>query len=179
MELLQLCLTPNYCQFQYLIYEFPPNIGVPIGSPLESLVSEVFFKLFEDELFQSGSPLLTKIVYWYRYVDDVVCLWNGSLADLDSFLQFINSRYPTIQFTLEIGGKSINFLDLSISLVNDHHEFNIHRKNTCTDISIHATSYCPPSYRIANFNSLIHRLITIPLSPRAFREELETIEYIA
>ena len=68
----------------------------------------------EKDIFTSASPLIRNIRYWFRYVDDVLCLWQGNTEQLDDFLQYINNLYPTIKFTLEVGGNTINFLDLSI-----------------------------------------------------------------
>ena len=58
----------------------------------------------------------TLVMFWYRYVDDVICLWEGPHTTLDEFLAFINSRYQSIEFSLEFGGSEINFLDLHITL---------------------------------------------------------------
>jgi len=83
------------------------------------------------------------IGYWHRYVDDVLCLWTSSMEQLQEFFLFINSLYPLITFTLEVGGNSINFLDLSITLFEGKHEFEIFRKPAYTDITIDGSSYCP------------------------------------
>jgi len=43
----------------------------------------------EDQMFASNNTLLDHVVYWHRYVDDVVCLWSGSIDKLNGFLQFV------------------------------------------------------------------------------------------
>mgnify|MGYP000921756173 CR=1 FL=1 len=60
-SLLEKCLSPNICLYRDSIYTLPPDIGVPIGSPLGSLVSESFMAVFEEELFQSGHSLLEHV----------------------------------------------------------------------------------------------------------------------
>jgi len=95
LTLLQSCLAPNVCQFNELVYRLPADIGIPIGSPLGSLISEVIMSKFESELFQSDHPLLPHIVTWRRYVDDVLCVWNGPTAHITDFLNHLNSLYPT------------------------------------------------------------------------------------
>jgi len=124
--------------------------------------------------------MLTQYVgYWHRYVDDVLCLWTGPVDLLNDFLNFLNSLYPSIKFTLEVGGKIINFLDLSITINTGKHEFSIFRKPTYTDITIDGSSYAPPPHKHAAFHSMIHRLVSIPLTPEAFRKEMDTIKHIA
>ena len=90
-SLLQKCLTPNICQFRNSVYKLPPDIGIPIGSPLGSLIAEVFMCGYEEELFQSGHPLLDHVFLWRRYVDDVFCIWTGPIHAIQDFLDFLNS----------------------------------------------------------------------------------------
>jgi len=63
--LLSLCLIPNFCQFEGIIFTLAD--GVPTGSPLAALVSGVFMNKFEKEVLDSARC-------WYRYVDDVLCM---------------------------------------------------------------------------------------------------------
>jgi len=66
-DLLKICWSPNFCKFRGKFYEFPEEVGIPIGSPLGSLISEIFMFKFEKDLFSSGHPLLSHILYWVRY----------------------------------------------------------------------------------------------------------------
>ena len=50
---------------------------------------------------------------------------------------------------------------------------------TTTDTRIHANSHHPFIQKMAPFNSLIHRLLTIPMDASDFNEELMTIKHIA
>jgi len=44
---------------------------------------------------------------------------NWFLTLLNEFLSYIDSLYPSIKFTLEIGDLQITFLDLTISIRHD------------------------------------------------------------
>ena len=111
-----------------------------MGSPLSSLLADIFMNKPKNEIFSSANPLHhPHITYWYRYSDDVLYLRTRPANLIPEILDFINSFYPSImKFTVSIGGNQINFLYLAIS-VNDN--FNMHRKPTATDITIHNTSY--------------------------------------
>ena len=87
-----------------------------MGSPLAPIIADIFMDSFEEEILGSGCPLVEKVEYWLRYVDDVLCLWKGTETELSDFLAFINSLHSTIQFPLEVGGHEINFLDLTINI---------------------------------------------------------------
>ena len=99
-----------------LVHRLPAVIGIPIGSPMGSLVSEVFTSKLESEFSQPEDPLLHHVVLRRHYVDDVLCAWDGSMALVTGFLNFLNYLYPTTEFTVEIGEEKINFLDLTISI---------------------------------------------------------------
>ena len=120
------------CQLQEFIYELHPDIGIPIGSSLGSLISEVFMTHLKDKIFLSGHPLLPYVFECRRYVDDVFWVWTGPEERVSDFLNLLNSFFTSITFTTEIGGPQINFLNLTISLLPDGYKFNIYRKKTAT-----------------------------------------------
>ena len=82
ISLLSLCIDHNFAQFNHHLHQFPD--GLPMGSPISPLMAEIFMDLFEEQLFTSSQPpphpLLQKILYWHRYVDDVLCAWSGSTS---------------------------------------------------------------------------------------------------
>ena len=112
MNLLKIWWSSNTCLVRKEFSTFPDDIGIPIGSPLGSLISEIFMHKFEHDLFHPPLPLTPYISYWHRYVDDILCLWSGTIQDLQAFLDLLNSQYLSVQFTMEIGGKEISFFDL-------------------------------------------------------------------
>lgn len=178
-NLISLCIDANYFKFNDIFYK--QDSGLPMGSPLSPLLADIFMDNWENNLFQSRHPLLNNLVYWHRYVDDILALWTGTHRQLNIFTQFINSLHANINLTTEIEDKhrSLNFLDLTITLVNDHHEFNIYRKPTHTDTIIHNTSQHPPAHKHAAFRTMIHRLFSVPMSPENTKKEINTIKHIA
>jgi len=45
-------------------------------------------------------------------VGEILRMWTGTITGVQDFLTFINSFYPSIKFTLEIGGKQIVYGDM-------------------------------------------------------------------
>jgi len=109
LNLLNVCIDHNICKFDNNLYSFQD--GLPMGSPLAPQMAEIFMNAFEKRIFTFYYPIVTSIQYWFRYVDDVLCLWTGPHKILQNFLSFINSLYRTTKFTLEVGGQHINFFD--------------------------------------------------------------------
>ena len=56
-----------------------------MGGPMSSLIAEVFMDRLEcwvlNRYQNSGNILL-----WYRYVDDILCLWPGPIVIFRSFI---------------------------------------------------------------------------------------------
>jgi uncharacterized protein (UPF0335 family) len=106
-------------------------------------------------------------------------IWTGSERQLDLFFNEVNSVNKNIQFTMEIGGDCINFLDLTILISDNQLWFDIFRKQTITDTVIPSDSNHPINIKFSAFYSLINRLLRLPLKKEAYDKELSTIYNIA
>lgn len=74
---------------------------------------------------------------WYRYVDDVLCLWPCT-EDLDAFLQSLNNLVPSINFTIELENYNKSpFLDCLVHREGNGLKFSIYRKPTNVFSYIH------------------------------------------
>lgn len=170
-------MEQNYCQFQSEYYE--QTRGLAMGNPLSPLLAEIFMDNLENII--STHPSFKYCVYWFRYVDDILVCFKGTERQLKSLHNYINTIHLNITFTTEIEvNKTINFLDLTISHNNNNiHEFAIYHKPTHTDTTIHARSFHPITHKLSAYESMIHRLINIPMSKDNFELEKNRILTIA
>lgn len=176
--LLKTCLNQNFFNFNGITY--CQKDGLSMGSPLSPLLADIFMDNLENEYILKNNPFTKNILYYYRYVDDILCLWNNDIDVLKEFLSFINSLHQKINFTLEIqNNNSINFLDLKISNLNKRHVFDIYRKPSHTGVVIDNTSFHPVTHKIAAFRSFVNRAVDIPLSQENFNKEVDLIKDIA
>lgn len=177
-RLLCLCARQNYFIFNQNIYL--QTSGLSMGSPLSPLLAEIFMSWLETSHISTSQLFKTHVLYWFRYVDDIICLFRGDESDLARFLSFINSLHDNITFTVELSkNNTIPFLDLMISVVDSKHSFKIYRKPTFTDSIIPYNSCHHPTHKFASLSCFIHRLLTIPLSRHDFVTELNIIRQIA
>ena len=162
-NLIKICLAQNICFFQNSIYKFPD--GLPMGAPLSSLVADILMDA-QEQHFLNSDRLSPHIRFWTRYVDDVLCIWHGSLNDLQLCLNHLNMIQPTLKFTMEVGGQRINYLDLTISLEENNNilspKFSIYRKPTFTGVSIPSSSLHSRNHEAASISAAIHRMLSIP-----------------
>jgi len=82
-------------------------------------------------------------VEYFRYVDDLLIIYNERKTDIEDFLCCFNNITPKLNFTIEKETRgSINFLDLTIHRDENRFSIDIYRKPTYTDQSTPAT---PPN----------------------------------
>lgn len=177
--LTKLVLTQNYFRFQNDFYI--QKEGLAMGSPLSSILAEIFLNHIENKhLFTEANRYREKMVFYYRYVDDTIVLFNGNSRQLTLLNTYLCSMHKKIKFTLEEEkNNSLNFLDLTISKQDNHFTFKIYRKPTCTDQTIHADSHHPYSQKVAAYNSFVHRLLTVPMKSSDYNEEINILKHIA
>ena len=67
---------------------------------------------------------------WLRYIDDIFFIWTEGEDKLEGFLNHLNNFYPNLKFTLEKSKSSFNFLDVSVSIVDNKLETDLFCKPT-------------------------------------------------
>jgi len=82
-----------------------------MGSPLSPIIADVVMQELETTVL---SAVNFQIPIHFRYVDDI--LMAVPQDKIDYILNVFNSFHSRLQFTLEVGGKRINFLDTTIIL---------------------------------------------------------------
>jgi predicted GIY-YIG superfamily endonuclease len=179
LTLLRLVLKQNYFCFNNEYYL--QTEGLAMGSPLSGILAEIFLNDFENKfIWAEANRYKSKLIFFYRYVDDIVILYDGNPRQVTLFNNFINSIHPKLKFTLEFEQDNrLNFLDLTLNKNSDRFSFKIYRKPTATDTTIHATSHHPMSQKLAAYSSFVHRLLTVPLSQQDFNEEKTILKHVA
>lgn len=178
IRLLKVVLKQNYFTFNGKIYH--QKEGLAMGSPLSGLLADLYMNHFERKFIMSNDTYRKRIMFYRRYVDDTFVVFDGTIRQLESMVNEINKVHPKIKFTLEHeDGNQINFLDTTVKKEDGVLSFNVYRKPTATNTTIHSSSFHPLSHKMAAYNSLVHRAISFPLSPEDFEKEIDIIKHIA
>ncbi len=108
-DLLKIVLTKNYFQFADEMYH--QIQGTAMGTKMAPAYANIFMAELEEELLDKYhiKPLL-----WKRYIDDILCIWPGTMSDLKTFMIYLNQAHTTIKFTHESSTTSVDFLDITI-----------------------------------------------------------------
>jgi len=178
VNLTRTILQQNYFQFNNKFYS--QKEGLAMGSPLSGTLADIFMNHIENTLFEDENPHSDKIIYWYRYVDDIIALVQSSKRQVELLHKHLNKLHPRIQFTSEVEiNNALNFLDITITNRNNKHNFSIYRKPTQSDMVIHKSSNHPRQQKMAAFRSMFYRLEKVPMDRKDYEDELKTIQYIA
>jgi hypothetical protein len=127
---------------------------------LSPFLANIFMADLETQL--SKLNIFPKV--WIRYVKDIFCVMKKNT--IDQMLVIMNRRHNTIKFTHEVeDNETLCFLDTQIKRVDKKLTFNIYRKPMATSRYIPIESHHSIQHISAAFDSMIHRLVTTPLSP--------------
>jgi hypothetical protein len=142
-------------------------------------MAEIYLQLLEATFIKHWLES-KQIIYYKRYVDDILIIYHHSKTNETTLSNQINNIDNHLEFkTTTEDNNTINYLDISIHRNNTNVDICIYRKPTETGTIIHSTSNHPFEQKMAAFNSYIHRLLNMPLTNRARHEEWITILAIA
>ena len=116
-------LDSTFFSFDNKIYK--QSFGTLMGSPLLPVIADLVMRRLKTVSLIS---LNLDTLFYYRYVDDICTAVSPSKIEI--LLQQFNSFHPHLQFTTEIGGDKINFLDIIISVNRNRFIFDWYRKPT-------------------------------------------------
>jgi len=104
---LKLILEFTYFWFDNEI--FKQKFGAPMGSPLSPIIADLVMLDLEEK---SLATLGCMVPFYSRYVDDIAMAVPPD--KVNEVLMTFNGFHTRLQFTLEVGGDMLNFLDVSI-----------------------------------------------------------------
>jgi hypothetical protein len=145
---LKATLEQNYLQFNNKFYK--QNDGLAMGAPTSAILSEIFIQYLQHTKI---IRILNEhhIIDYYRYVDDILIVYDTRSTGIDNTLTDFNSIHPQVHFTIEKEtSNQLNFLDITISNRHNQLKFDIYRKPITTDLIIHNVSCHSPEQKICN-----------------------------
>jgi len=114
---LKMIFESTYFTFNNTIYR--QKFGTPMGSPLSPIIADLVLRDIESRAINA---LNVTLPIYFRYVDDI--LLAAPSDSVNDIVNTFNSFHPRLQFTLEVGGDKLNFLDVTIVKLNGNLEFD-------------------------------------------------------
>jgi len=152
--------------------------GLAMCAPTSSIISELFLQYLEQTKLPHIAHKL-KLLNYFRYVDDVLIIFDSQHTDINKIANEFNALHPNIQFTEETEKhKKINYLDVTIHRQYTQVNISIFRKPTYTDTLTPYTSNHPVQHKRAAIRFLYNRLNTYQLPREEYLHEENVIHNI-
>ena len=142
-------------------------------------MAEVFLQHLEKSTIKHLMD--ARILSFYtRYMDDIFLVYDSTCISPDNILQYIDTIHSSIRLnpTLE-SDNNVNFLDLSITRKPTSLRISIFCKSTTTDTIINLLSNHLLEHKMAAYQFLIRRMISLPLDREQQYKEWQHILHIA
>ncbi|CAJ0919864.1 unnamed protein product [Ranitomeya imitator] len=140
VDLLTLVLFNNFFLFHDQF--FLQTHGTAMASNVAPPYANAYMTHFEESVIYKHPLFISNVFYWTRYIDDVFCLWGGTLESLQSFFEFLNGAWPGIQFTMTMMLDTVVLKDEGGHLTSD-----LHIKPTDRNSILHSGSFHPQAVK--------------------------------
>lgn len=123
VEATSLCLTHNYFKFEDNF--FLQIQGTAMGAHFAPSYANLTMGHWEHQYIWNNNPFFSHIVFYGRYIDDVIIIWDGSASVFSDFVTYCNTNNMGLTFTSVIDQNRLAFLDLKLFWIGKE----IHAKN--------------------------------------------------
>ena len=134
----------NLSSFEFDGKYYIQKKGVAMGKKIGPSYACLFVGYVEEKMLLKYTG--TKPIMLRGYIDDYIGISTSTKKELEDFMQYVNDFHPSLSYTYDISDTSVNFLDISISMI---------QHGLTTDIF---TKILIPIH-ISDMNQLIHHLV--------------------
>lgn len=100
---------------------------------------------WENQYIHHNNPFLANIIFFGRYIDDIIIIWDGPLDLIQAFTTHCNNNKYGLSFTYNSNQTSLAFLDLELRYDNHEIYAKNYTKPTCGNSYLHFKScHYPP-----------------------------------
>ena len=169
VEMAEFMLKNNFFEFETKITQ--KISGTAIGTKFVPPHACLFMDKIENDFLDSE---IVKPWLWLRYIDDILFIWTEGE---DKLLNCLKNFHPNLKFTHEKSKSSVNFLDVSVSIVDNKLETDLF----CKPMDCHQLLHFNSAHPFHNKKSIvcsqglcIKRLCSSPLTFQKHLENLKT-----
>lgn len=119
--------------------------GTSMGTVCAPNYANLYVGLFENKfVFNSNhNKYHSNIIKWFRYIDDIFCIFNGSMEELNDFVSLLNTFDSNLNFTAHFSPEKVCFLDMWVKKEHGSILTSLYRKETDKNTLLLASSFHP------------------------------------
>ena len=142
IEALSICLKNNIFQFNGKRYKQKKGVGT--GIKLAPPYACMAMGEFEETVFNSNNQLLELLIFWKRFIDDILALFKGTEEEFRQLVDWLNSiMRGIVKFKANFSSEKVEFLDLIISIEEGKLKTNLYIKPSNLQIYLDFSSNHP------------------------------------
>jgi hypothetical protein len=129
IDFLKFILKNNYIKFNDILVK--QIHGIAMGTAVAPVLANIFLWYLETDLINSLKNSNPKLIpkYYFRYLDDVLFIWEESILDLKEFLIQYNKMDIDIKAIPKYNKTQMEFLDVIIyKNIDNKIKFKLHQK---------------------------------------------------
>lgn len=176
VEMASYVLKYNYFSFDKDF--FLQISGTAMGSIFAPNYANLFMGFFEYcYVFNfERNPFCSRILKWYRYIDDIFCIFLGDYDEVCEFVSILNDFVDDLKFTVEVNVTRVHFLDMWVQKNEGQLITTLFTKETDRNTLLLATSFHPTALKKGLPKSQFFRLRRICHSDADFIEKSEIMK---
>ena len=101
--------------------------GTAMGTKMAPKYTNIFKHQLQTKLMSQSSK---KTLQYLHYIDDIWMVWTHGKDTLLELIDNANRLHPTIKFTYLLSPETVNFLDTTVHLINNHIKTELYTKPT-------------------------------------------------
>ena len=109
LGLLEIILKNNDFAFDNKF--FVQTTGIAMGKKFAPALANIYLIDLDNKITRGFE--LIKPLFYFRYLDDIIMAWPGTLDQLLRFVTILNAHIPGIKLTITHNPQSIEFLDVT------------------------------------------------------------------
>ncbi|CAJ0962507.1 unnamed protein product [Ranitomeya imitator] len=117
--------------------------GTAMGARCAPSFANLFMGWWEETSVYPSRAYRENVLYWFRFIDDILFIWAGSREGCEEFLRILNDNIHNIHLTFEISLSTVEFLDLRLIRQNDTIYTDLFRKSTAANGLLDYKSFHP------------------------------------
>ncbi|XP_040204409.1 uncharacterized protein LOC120936256 [Rana temporaria] len=120
--------------------------GVAMETKCAPSYANLYLGGWEKEIFSDCrlSSLLSNVIAWHRYIDDILIFWSGTRNELTQLMDLLAINSYNLRFTMECSQSMVSYLDLRIHVdPTGRLHSSLYRKPSAGNTILHVTSAHP------------------------------------